>query len=127
MVVLDAGAHPDTLWVRGSNRAHLSYVHDARSGTIIAMSAIDNLVPFIPGEEDKIETETRKILGHVEDGRIAETIGRISPMENVQQSLEAERRLAAVHSELPRGHSTHPGRFLGGSPLLGNPCSCLPA
>lgn len=35
-----------------------------------SMSAIDNLVPFIPGEEEKVESETRKILGKVKDGRV---------------------------------------------------------
>ncbi len=41
--VLDAGQSPDTLWVRGSNRAHVSYQVDARTGRVIALSAIDNL------------------------------------------------------------------------------------
>ncbi len=48
--VLDDGAHPDTLWVRGSNRVHVSYVDDARTGTVIAMSAIDNLVKGAAGQ-----------------------------------------------------------------------------
>ncbi|KAF4589579.1 aspartate-semialdehyde dehydrogenase [Ophiocordyceps camponoti-floridani] len=35
-----------------------------------AADLIDNVVPFIPGEEDKLETEARKILGSLaEDGR----------------------------------------------------------
>uniref|UniRef100_A0A060SY03 Aspartate-semialdehyde dehydrogenase n=1 Tax=Blastobotrys adeninivorans TaxID=409370 RepID=A0A060SY03_BLAAD len=33
-----------------------------------SMDAIDNLVPFISGEEDKLEWEPRKILGTVENG-----------------------------------------------------------
>lgn len=48
--VLDAGRHPDTLWVRGSNRAHLAYIQDRNSGTIIAMSTIDNLVKGASGQ-----------------------------------------------------------------------------
>ena len=48
--VLEEGKHPDTLWVRGSNRAHLSYTRDRDSGTIIAMSAIDNLVKGASGQ-----------------------------------------------------------------------------
>ena len=43
VVVLEPGSHPDTLWVRGSARAHLSYARDERTGTIIAQAAIDNL------------------------------------------------------------------------------------
>lgn len=41
--VLDAGVLPDTLWVRGSARAHVGYAVDARGRTVIAMGAIDNL------------------------------------------------------------------------------------
>jgi N-acetyl-gamma-glutamyl-phosphate reductase len=48
--VLDEGQHPDTLWVRGSNRVHVGYAQDANSGTIIAMSAIDNLVKGASGQ-----------------------------------------------------------------------------
>jgi N-acetyl-gamma-glutamyl-phosphate reductase len=48
--VLDPGQHPDTLWVRGSNRVHLGYTQDPNSGTLIAMSAIDNLVKGASGQ-----------------------------------------------------------------------------
>jgi aspartate-semialdehyde dehydrogenase len=37
-----------------------------------AASAVDNLIPYIGGEEEKLETETRKILGRLDDGRIEE-------------------------------------------------------
>jgi N-acetyl-gamma-glutamyl-phosphate reductase len=43
VTVLDAGKLPDTLWVRGSARAHLAYELDEHTGTVIAMCAIDNL------------------------------------------------------------------------------------
>lgn len=48
--VLDAGESPDTLWVRGSNRALVSYTEDARSGWIVAQGAIDNLVKGAAGQ-----------------------------------------------------------------------------
>ena len=48
--VLDEGQHPDTLWVRGSNRVHVAYSRDPNSGTVIAMSAIDNLVKGASGQ-----------------------------------------------------------------------------
>lgn len=35
-----------------------------------SMAVIDNLVPYIGNEEDKLETEPLKILGHYEAGRI---------------------------------------------------------
>ncbi len=48
--VLDEGQHPDTLWVRGSNRVHVAYAQDRTSGMIIAMSSIDNLVKGASGQ-----------------------------------------------------------------------------
>jgi N-acetyl-gamma-glutamyl-phosphate reductase len=48
--VLDPGACPDTLWVRGSNRAHLSYTLDARTGWLLCQGAIDNLVKGASGQ-----------------------------------------------------------------------------
>jgi len=43
VTVLGAGTLPDTLWVRGSARAHVGYALDTRTGTLLAMGAIDNL------------------------------------------------------------------------------------
>jgi N-acetyl-gamma-glutamylphosphate reductase len=34
---------PDTLWVRGSARAHVAYAVDARKKTVLALCAADNL------------------------------------------------------------------------------------
>ncbi len=48
--VLEPGEHPDTLWVRGSNRLFVSYTQDQGSGKIIALSAIDNLVKGAAGQ-----------------------------------------------------------------------------
>jgi len=43
VTVLEEGRLPDTLFVRGSARAHVAYAHDARTGFVLAMCAIDNL------------------------------------------------------------------------------------
>lgn len=48
--VLAPDDNPDTLWVRGSNRAHVAYTVDARSGWIVAQGAIDNLVKGASGQ-----------------------------------------------------------------------------
>jgi N-acetyl-gamma-glutamyl-phosphate reductase len=48
--VLEPGALPDTLWVRGSNRAHVAYFVDARVDRIVAQCAIDNLVKGASGQ-----------------------------------------------------------------------------
>jgi N-acetyl-gamma-glutamyl-phosphate reductase len=43
VTVLEEGLLPDTLWVRGSARAQLSYALDERTGTVLGFCAIDNL------------------------------------------------------------------------------------
>ncbi len=43
VAVLPPGSHPDTLWVRGSARAHVAYARDPRTGTIVAQATLDNL------------------------------------------------------------------------------------
>ena len=48
--VLEPGACPDTLWVRGSNRAHVSYTIDPRTGLMLCQGAIDNLVKGASGQ-----------------------------------------------------------------------------
>ncbi|MEZ4249011.1 MAG: N-acetyl-gamma-glutamyl-phosphate reductase [Polyangiales bacterium] len=48
--VLSAGKSPDTLWVRGSNRAHVAYHVDRRTGRVLAQAAIDNLVKGAAGQ-----------------------------------------------------------------------------
>lgn len=48
--VLDPGALPDTLWVRGSNRAHVAYAVDPRAQKIVSMCTIDNLVKGAAGQ-----------------------------------------------------------------------------
>ena len=38
---------------------------------VSSLQIVDNVVPFISGEEEKLETETLKILGQLESGRVA--------------------------------------------------------
>ncbi len=47
-----------------------------------SMAIVDNLIPYIGGEEDKIESETRKILGSLEDGAIAPAAVTVSAQVN---------------------------------------------
>lgn len=43
-----------------------------RSPGVIGLDTIDNVIPFIPKEEEKVQTEGRKILGKWSDGRFVE-------------------------------------------------------
>jgi N-acetyl-gamma-glutamyl-phosphate reductase len=43
VTILEGDSLPDTLFVRGSSRAHVAYAKDERTGFVLAMCAIDNL------------------------------------------------------------------------------------
>lgn len=47
-----------------------------------SLDLIDNVVPYIGGEEEKMETETKKILGTQKDGRIHDASMRVSAQCN---------------------------------------------
>ncbi len=49
---------------------------------VAALDILDNVIPYIPGEEDKIEVETLKILGEVKDGSIQPADIQISTHTN---------------------------------------------
>ena len=49
---------------------------------VAALDILDNVIPHIPGEEEKVELETRKILGEVENGSIVPANIQISAHTN---------------------------------------------
>ncbi|RZA15769.1 MAG: aspartate-semialdehyde dehydrogenase [Proteobacteria bacterium] len=49
-----------------------------RNGGVLALDVIDNLVPYIPKEEEKVEKETQKILGTLKGDRIEEAVIGVS-------------------------------------------------
>lgn len=48
--VLDAGVCPETRWVEGSNYVDVNYMIDERTGRVIMMGAMDNLVKGAAGQ-----------------------------------------------------------------------------
>ncbi len=42
-----------------------------RSPGVIALDIMDNVIPYIPKEEEKVQVETKKILGHMDNGSVA--------------------------------------------------------
>ena len=83
-----------------------------RSPGVHSMDILDNVIPYIPKEEEKVQTETSKILGRLDGDRVAPlevpvsatctrvqvrdghtecvnaSLGRAAPLEEVAQSLE---------------------------------------
>ncbi len=49
-----------------------------RTPGVDAMNIIDNILPYIPKEEEKVRKETRKILGKLKDGKIEDADIRVS-------------------------------------------------
>lgn len=49
-----------------------------RSPGVIALDIMDNVIPYIPKEEEKVQVETKKILGIMNDGAIASTSFKVS-------------------------------------------------
>lgn len=41
-----------------------------RSGGVLVLDALDNIIPYIPGEEEKVQREIAKIFGRLEGGSI---------------------------------------------------------
>ncbi|MGI0026035.1 MAG: aspartate-semialdehyde dehydrogenase, partial [Nitrososphaera sp.] len=49
-----------------------------RSPGVIALDIMDNVIPYIPKEEEKVQVETKKILGSMNNGTITPTLFRVS-------------------------------------------------
>lgn len=67
-----------------------------RSPGVIGLDILDNVIPFIPGEEEKVQRETQKILGalvgdHIEPARFAVscTCTRVCVLEGHTESVFA--------------------------------------
>jgi aspartate-semialdehyde dehydrogenase len=74
---------------------------------VAALEILDNIVPFIPGEEEKVVRETGKILGAVADGRItpaaipvSATCTRASVTEGHTEAVTVSLGTAATPAEV---------------------------
>ncbi len=86
----------------GVKRAHVVTLQ-ALSGAglpgVSAMHVIDNVLPFIRGEEDKLEVETRKILGRLADDRLVESDLAVSAQCNRVPVLDGHMLCVSVELE----------------------------
>ena len=78
-----------------------------RSPGVSAMDIIDNIVPYIPKEEEKVEKETRKILGTVAGGtiipsdlKVSCTCTRVNVLEGHTESVFVELKRKASLAEV---------------------------
>jgi aspartate-semialdehyde dehydrogenase len=78
-----------------------------RSPGVIALDVVDNVIPYIPGEEEKVERETQKILGTWDgegirpaDFTVSCTCTRIAVLEGHTESVFVQLERPATASEL---------------------------
>jgi aspartate-semialdehyde dehydrogenase len=81
---------------------------------VLALDVIDNVIPFIPGEEEKVERETKKILGAWEepaDFSVSCTCTRVNVQDGHTESVfvgterpcDARSAAAAMEAFCPQG------------------------
>src|SRR5256714_1057559 len=70
---------------------------------VASLDATDNVIPFIGGEEEKIEAETLKLLGRVHNGAIAEPDMKVSAQCN--RVNVSDGHLASIRVKLERAAS----------------------
>ncbi len=89
-----------------------------RSPGVLSLDILDNVIPFIPKEEEKVETETRKILGTLADGviqpatlRVSSTCMRVNVKDGHTESVFVSLQKEAVLSEVKRVMEQFGGEF----------------
>ena len=72
-----------------------------RSPGVIALDIVDNVIPFISKEEEKVEKETKKILGHLAGDVIEPAAFRISATCTRVNVLEGHTETVNVSFKVP--------------------------
>jgi aspartate-semialdehyde dehydrogenase len=72
-----------------------------RSPGVVALDILDNVVPYIPKEEEKVEIETRKILGRIAEGTVDPASFRVSATCTRVPVLEAHTETVNVSLKVP--------------------------
>jgi aspartate-semialdehyde dehydrogenase len=80
-----------------------------RSPGVIALDIMDNIIPYIPKEEEKVQVETKKILGHMNNGSIAPaplkvscTCTRVPVLDGHTESVFVETKQTAEAQDVKR-------------------------
>ncbi len=72
-----------------------------RSPGVVALDVVDNVIPYIPGEEEKVARETVKVLGVVGEGGLAPAQFKISATCTRAAVLEGHTEAVAVSTKTP--------------------------
>lgn len=88
----------------GVRRVHvvtMQALSGAGSAGVSAMAALDNLIPYIPGEEEKLATETARILGRLADGEVHPAPITVSAQCNRVAVLDGHTECVSVELNTP--------------------------
>ncbi len=91
----------DRFGIRSLNVVTLQARPGAGLPGLAGMEINDNVIPFIEGEEEKIERETRKILGRLKNGRIREAEIVISAQCNRVPVIDGHTECVSIGLEKP--------------------------
>ncbi|MGH7264072.1 MAG: aspartate-semialdehyde dehydrogenase, partial [Candidatus Rokuibacteriota bacterium] len=90
-----------------------------RSPGVAALDILDNVVPYIPREEEKVEAETRKVLGRVAGGtvepaafRVSATCTRVPVLEGHTEAVSVSLGRAASVEDVKRALREHGREFV---------------
>ncbi len=70
---------------------------------VASLDAVDNVVPFVNGEEPKVETEPRKMLGQLNDSHVIAAPLKISAHTNRVAVIDGHTVCASVEFDQPIG------------------------
>jgi aspartate-semialdehyde dehydrogenase len=89
-----------------------------RSPGVIALDIIDNVVPYIPKEEEKVEKETQKILGSISNGQVipaafpvSATCTRVPVLEAHTEAVYVSLKKSATVDEVKKAMREHAKAF----------------
>jgi len=90
-----------------------------RSPGVLTLDILDNVVPYIPKEEEKVEAEARKILGVVDGDtvrpaafRVSATCTRVPVLEGHTETVNVSLERAAAVDDVKRALREHGREFL---------------
>ena len=80
-----------------------------RSPGVIALDIMDNVIPYIPKEEEKVQVETKKILGHMNNGlittaplKVSCTCTRVPVLDGHTESVFVETKQTAEPQDVKK-------------------------
>ena len=72
-----------------------------RAGGVLALDIVDNLVPYVPKEEEKVSTEAGKILGRLVEGGVEPYPAPVGATCTRAAVLDGHTAAVAIETERP--------------------------